>query len=591
MRLHVALFCASASIIGGSRLLEGRDAGSAEATNSASWWIATYGVVESTDPLARRAADVFLRVAAAADKRSNRQPKLVLLRQPSRPQANALPDGSVVVTRSAVELCYRGGRDGSGDAKLAFVFGHELSHLASDDFWRGPAWFGVPQPVGERASSEQRSRESKADSHGIVYATLAGYDPRAVAKGSFLAEWIGRRAQDEPPSPGQIEPAQRLELVRSELASVTEELDVFRFGVRLVQLGRYADALVLLERFRTRFPGREVLNNVGLAHLQLALRFLAACDPSQYLRFKLPTILDPDTLASSTAGIGYVPQVRAPGAPRLNCTASGRFQAPWSEAVRSFRLARESDPSYVPAFVNLATALLVAGNGTEALNETNSALRLEPRSHAASLQRAVALYLLGSENDLDTDGAAIESLRQLQAADGTSADVAYDLARVLSERGRPAAASQAWRRFLALEPYGSYATEASRWLPEATPQPEARATAAWKLPEPPLALGSDVAAVEAQRATARVLREGSFRGTILRGALFSALAIDDVIEVVERPTQSTRSPLEAYGPALRVEGGSGADLYFYPGLMVEWSPGRSRIEVFYQATSRTSAHR
>ena len=368
---------------------------------------------------------------------------------------------------------------------------------------------------------------------------------------------------------------------------------MFRFGVRLLQLGRHDDALVLLERFRTRFPGREVLNNIGLARLQLALRFLAACDSSQYMRFRLPLIVDPETLAAGAATLGPIPHVRAPGSSSLNCTASAAFHTQWSEAVRSFQLARERDPWYALAYLNLATALLVAGNGTEALNEANSALKLDPGNRAASLQRAVALYVMGNENDLDTVGPAIEALRELQAAESTSADVAYDLARVLTERGRPATASQAWQRFLALEPSGSYAAEALRWLPEPPPAPPSRQETlpAWRLPSAPVAVGSNASALAPPQVTVREIREGSFRGSVLRGAQFRALAIDGVIEVVERQTQATQPPEEAYGPPQRVERGRGTDLYFYPGLMVEWANGRSRIEVFFQPTSRTAAVR
>ena len=96
------------------------------------------------------------------------------------------------------------------------------------------------------------------------------------------------------------------------------------------------------------------------------------------------------------------------------------------------------------------------------------------RSGAASSASPTATrrrerYLMGAENDIDTVGAAIEALRGLQAKNPDAADVAYDLARVLSERGRPATAAQAWRRFLELEPSGSYAAEAARWLPEPPP--------------------------------------------------------------------------------------------------------------------------
>jgi tetratricopeptide (TPR) repeat protein len=558
----------------------------AEAKNSASWWIGTYGAMDGSHPLARRAQDVFRRVAAAADKRGSRLPKLVLLRRPGGPQGFALPDGSVVVTRAALELCYANGLDANGDAKLAFVLGHELSHLATDDFWKGRASFETSAGDSPRLSEHER----KADDHGIVYAALAGYDPRAVFAGPFLAEWVQPPRAEVRPKPGQAEKA-RLEQLRADLLAVAEELDVFSFGVRLLQLGRHNDALFLLQRFRTRFPGREVHNNIGLAHLQLALRFLAACDKTQYLRFKLPLMVDPETLGASTSFPAPIPHVRGMASPALSCTSLPGFQKEWGEAVQSFQVARERDPTYLLAYVNLATALLVAGNGTEALNEANSALKLDPASRPALLQRAVALFLMGSENDVDTVGPAIEALRKLQQTDATSADATYDLARILTELDRSAAASQAWKRFLDIERTGSYAAEAARSLPDppaAAPAPRPKTAL---LPVSPLRLGSLASTAGASATSVREIREGSFRGSILRNGDFRALAIDDVVEVVERPTRIVTSPEESYGTPQRKENGRKGDLYFYPGLMVEWSPGHPRTEVFFQAASRPSAQR
>jgi tetratricopeptide (TPR) repeat protein len=589
MRTCAVLVLAALTIVVGADAFAGAaPPGPMDAKSSASWWIATYGLMDPADSLARRAQEVFRRVGAAADKRSNRLPKLVLLRRPVEPQSKALPDGSVLLNRAAIELCYRGGREAAGDAKLAFVVGHELSHLANDDFWGGPASFGSDTTAG--ALSEQRMRERKADSHGIVYAALAGYDPHAVTSGSFLAEWVSPRGPDEAARAARDQ-NERVELIRADLLRVVDDLEVFSFGVRLLQLGRYADAVVLLERFRTTFPSREVLNNVGFAHLQLALRFLAACDPALYVRFKLPLVVDPETLAASASVPAPVPQTRGLPAPALSCTSAARFQAPWSEAVRNFQLARNGDPTYTPAYVNLATALLLAGNGTEALNEANSALKVDPANRAAKLQRAVALYLMGGENDIDTLGAAVDALRRLQQADRGSADVAYNLARILTERDRSAAASESWRRFLELERSGSYAAEAARWLPEPPPSPPPPARPKAALPASPLALGSDVMDAKRTLTGEHEIREGSFRGTILRFDSFSALAIDDVVELVEKPSKATASPLDAYGPAQRVESGRRGDLYFYPGLMVEWSPGLARTEVFFHVGAQTSGQR
>ena len=51
-----------------------------------------------------------------------------------------------------------------------------------------------------------------------------------------------------------------------------------------------------LERYREVLPSREVLNNLGLAHYQLAARALADCDGRLVGRYRLPLVVDPRTV-------------------------------------------------------------------------------------------------------------------------------------------------------------------------------------------------------------------------------------------------------------------------------------------------------
>ena len=128
---------------------------------------------------------------------------------------------------------------------------------------------------------------------------MAGYSVGGLfhTDRDFFARWVkqagvGEAYDDDPTHP---RPEQRASFVRSQLASVVGEIDFFDFGVRLAQLGRYDDAIVLLERFRDSSPGREVLSNLGYAHYQLATKLLAACDGAPAVRFRLPVAIDDET--------------------------------------------------------------------------------------------------------------------------------------------------------------------------------------------------------------------------------------------------------------------------------------------------------
>jgi len=83
----------------------------------------------------------------------------------------------------------------TGDSRLAFLIGHELAHLAKDDFWHGSAFAAVSSYKDEtqvrRILTSQlektggsldfvKTQELQADSYGIIYMTMAGYDPKAI---------------------------------------------------------------------------------------------------------------------------------------------------------------------------------------------------------------------------------------------------------------------------------------------------------------------------------------------------------------------------------------------------------------------------
>ena len=85
-------------------------------------------------PLVARAHQVFNRVKAAADKTSGKLPELLILNRSPGLYAAALPDGGIVLARKALEICYANSSVKTGDARLAFILGHELAHLANNDF-------------------------------------------------------------------------------------------------------------------------------------------------------------------------------------------------------------------------------------------------------------------------------------------------------------------------------------------------------------------------------------------------------------------------------------------------------------------------
>jgi tetratricopeptide (TPR) repeat protein len=572
----------SASLLGLFTCLspEGARGQSALPTEHGSWWIQTYGLVDAkTNDRVRHAHEVFERLAAAADKRANRMPRLVIIRTDGSPFAMALSDGTILLTEGALRICYRGVSAGTGHARLAFVLGHELSHLANDDFWHAAAFSAFTSygtegkardalgPVFERTPDEARRVELQADAFGMLYMTTAGYEPRAVlGKGNFFTEWA-RQMESLGVVEGEShpEPQQRSAFLETQMKAVIEDLDLYDFGVRLFELGRFEDAIVLLEKFGDRFPSLEVLNNVGLSHLQLAAWFLSRCDERMVVAFKLPTVLDPATRAR---------RLRTFEAASSPCLRIERFDHHYKEAERYLREAAEKSPDYMPARLNLLSLFILGQKGAEALAAAQAAREVSPDDPRVLAARAAAMYLVERETNVRMADAAIEELQVLRRKYPEAPDVAYNLGAILSERRRVESAKTAWQAFLVLEPDGIYADVVREYLGASSPA-TAPSTAPSPEPKPPVPLGElNLSAITARfpRVENKEVEIGAFNVRVLRSGRWRAFAMESVIEVVEEriePPMEEREARARYGRPLRSQLTSSGVVLFYRTFAVD----------------------
>jgi tetratricopeptide (TPR) repeat protein len=523
----------------------------------ASWWIQNYGVLTSSEePLIQRAEKVFERVVAAADKKGNRVPRLLIVPGEGNPYALALQDGTILLTRKGLRICYEKSSHPDGDARLAFLLGHELAHLAKDDFWHLSAFTAIQShgkgskvsesvaelirsisdldPGAPRSLEAARLKELQADSYGIIYMSMAGFDSSAIidAGGSnFFEHWIsqitGQVAYSESTHPS---PAERAEIVRSQLASVREDIDLFRFGVRLYQLGRYEDAILLLERFLERFPSREVYNNLGLCHYQIAFRTLIACNPSLAHRFKLVTLIDPDTIAR---GLERAGETRAAD----HCVRKPEFLDRIRLAASHFEHASRLDPSYAPAMLNLSSTWILSEAHAKALGVLGELLDRDPDNVRALNNKAVALYAYGLESGIDAVTQSMQMLESAVRKEPEFADAYYNLAAIQSERGRNAAARKNWEAFLLLEPSGGHSSVISMRLnPESKAEEDKLLKAVQrKANDLPFPLGpiDGNTEKEIKGMKHRNVEIGSFHGQIRKNGKYLLLIIDDALEVVE----------------------------------------------------------
>jgi len=557
----------------------------------ASWWIKNYGVVDSkTDPLVSRAEKVFERVAAASDKRGNRLPRLIIIKASGDPYAQAIKDGSVILTQGGLGICYQGVTLEKGDARLAFILGHELAHLAKDDFWHSLAFvalkeFGDEKRVREILANELkwdmadpktqefiRKQELQADCYGLIYMTMSGYDPKAIIDRdgtNFFEDWVskitGKIAYSDATHPG---PKERAEFLRAQLGPV-----YFTFGVRLYQTGRYSDAILLFEAFKEKFPSREVFSNIGLCHYQLAMRVLSNCDESLPLRFKLPTLLDIDTLGG---------KLRGWGSEASSCLKQETFLKHINTSIHYLKIAAEMDPTYLPARINLSSALIISGEYAKAMSVLDEALKIQPGNPEALCNKAVSLYLFGKVNNIDTGDNVLGLLRDVSERNPSFSDAIYNMASIQSERGRNAAALETWNRFLKVEPTGVYAQVAKEKLGIKSDDK----SSAKKGPE----MKSPVKLGDIKGETEKILKGmkkkefiiGGFNGEVYEGGGIKVLAIDNTVEIVEAETEKEADLKKAYGePVKKLKNLYGSTL-IYGNFAIDVVDGRVKKMVYFK---------
>jgi tetratricopeptide (TPR) repeat protein len=461
--------------------------GDSEAMASA--WLEVFDEMPADDPLVARARGVFERVREVSGTHAD----LVVLEIPGAPLALALADQTVVLSKGGLEFCYHEVPPEAGDARLAFLLGHELAHVASNDFWHASA-FGTVQDVEDPTERAERLQELlrqdardrqvielKADDQGMLALIQADYDPRPLLEGdrTFFEDWVGglvgSTAYDDPNHPGVQE---RADFLRERLKQVAAMEKVFERGVEAFRRAEelasteeedqvppevwaaYEEAVKAFDAVRRVFPGREVLSNLALAHLRLAAGRLADCDGSLVNRYYLPTAIDPVTLVSRA-------RLRGERSYSSPCFENEGYQGHMREAIRLLEVAVARDSGYRPARLNLVAAYVLderAAGAAEAARQARERWPDDP-AVAAAWSGAILAYLDTGSTLFDPEK-VVEEVRELHRRFPAEPGIAFNLASALSHDGRVEEARPVWEDFLRVEPDGPWAKIARDWVGE-----------------------------------------------------------------------------------------------------------------------------
>ncbi|MGD2086900.1 MAG: tetratricopeptide repeat protein [Candidatus Aminicenantes bacterium] len=561
--------------------------------NNYRWWINKYGNYAETsgkdDPRVPQVQVVFERVKNAADKTNDRPPRLIIIDcdAGSKPFAMALPDNSIIINTETLDICCDGIGQQDGDSRLAFILGHELAHLAEKDFKHQKAFLSMEEYCAEKTQQEliadfelldakkaqqYKDEEIAADRQGALYAAMAGYDisPLFSRENEFLRRWVeqvgvGNFYDDDPRHPAM---AKRIQYVRSHLQEVIKNVELFRTGVLLLQIGNFEDARTAFQEFEKVYPAREVYNNIGACFFNSAQYLLIQKFSKEYLRFRLYTAIDYSTTAERFRGTD---------------SDKEEINKYLEKAIEYFNKAAKRDKIDKSCRYNLSAALILMEKYAKALEVCDSILDRDPRDVNALNNKAIALYYSNVKNP-ETARRAIGLLEKAYQLEPGKFEALYNLGSL-----KKTGARAYWEKYLKLPtiPRDDFYDYVYRKLKGTVPPP-LKTTNAPKLPVG-INIGMDFASIEEK------LGKENTKGFDLDDFSISVLVKDDIRvvtlegEVVILEKQLSKAEkmeklLERFGPPQRVVRHSSGNFYVYEnmGFSIKEVNGKARSYIWFE---------
>jgi len=445
--------------------------------NKRCFWESFYHKLdEKKDTRVKNVKKVFNSVNDGADKDINRIPSLLILDNDYNIDSWAfcIKDGTIIITQEAIDICYNGVSTEQGDDRMAFLLGHELAHIFKNDFTYNSSFIAAKKEDtsdNKELSSDElidsltswKNIEVRADKLGLVYASISGFNPKTIidSDNNFFKEWTERienfeACHDEL----HPEPALRIKKLRNNIAEVCEDLNLYHYGVRLLQIQDYANAKKLLEEFSEIYPSREVFNNIGIAYYHLAIESLVSCNDETAYEYKMSIIIDTNLTAENL--LVFKGQSK-----NKDCKNLEIFKKQIEKAISMFQKACNKDKLYLPSVINLTSALILQGYYNDAINKLNEYKdsqegKFNPEKVPQFLNNfAIATYLNKGTSYLDDSH---DNLDFAIKEDINYSSAYYNKARFYYLSGDTTNANIQWKKFLNIEKCGQYANNVYKHL-------------------------------------------------------------------------------------------------------------------------------
>lgn len=413
----------------------------ADLRSNASSWLTIFNTVPADTPKAERVQSIFRKIKRVT-RGANLRTKLYIVDSDNEPWAVALQDSNIILSRGAIDIIYNDNDLNKGDARMAFVLGHELAHIVANDFWHQEVYHSflesaTTNTIDKQQQNRRKEQELRADEEGFIFASLAGYDTRRIFadadnQDDFLVQWA---KQTNTVSGGNYyKPTERMSFLKQRLAKLDQAVELFKYGVKLAHFGRYEDAQILLDEFYKAYPSSQVLGNLGYVYIQTARRKMP---PSLAYRYWYPTLLE------------YHSGVPAPSRSFADSVPEDARED-LITAVELLEAGAALDDTDIVLRINLVVAQLYLGNHKAAMSilaEAPSGLDDSPQ-----LQALEALVMQENTESDQWNTDARKLFEQLASAENADENIVYNYAKLLDNRGRHGMANSYWKKLIAVLP-------------------------------------------------------------------------------------------------------------------------------------------
>lgn len=496
--------------------------------NHRAWWLSQHKRVDSeSDPRIADAEAVLQSLMHLSTRRGTPSAQLLVLDE-DKTAAAALPDGTVLLSRGAVELCYENVEKATGQARLAWLVGHELAHLER----------GHTQSIENMAVADvqpfEHQQERDADFFGLVYMSIAGFDPSVITGENgleFIAQWHRRNGTFS--GLETVESERRIADLRETVSNLAGPFDLLRFSSRYAEIGDYglAESLALEFLDQFDFPLPEINTFIGVLCLQSAIDDLNVLSGGREPSFRMPTINEMPALVAMIESLQ-----RAERAERGDTSLPPVVTEQLQRAEAEFTTAIRNTNFHVPAHVNLAAVYFLRNDFKRAAAQIDVVRRHEPADPNGLVMDA----LIEWSKSGTTESGAKRSLALLEEAlkiEPRHAPALYGRAAILDAVGRTGDAVRMWEAYLKEDETSFWAARARKKLNLPEFSDRSVITKETTLPVAlPVTLGK-IASVTSETTSLLSFRDGNMPCEILKneteGNRWRALLLDEVVVAVD----------------------------------------------------------